>query len=506
MDSPLATACALCLVPVALVWWSRENKGNGLPLPPGPRPLPLLGNALQINITEPWITYADWGRRYGGIVYSRLLGQDFIIINDEKIARALLDQRGAIYSDRPVIGTNKLFGVDFNTGLLPYGDTWRVHRKILNQTLRGEVVASYHDLYLRKAYDFALNLMDSPGGLEAHVQMISASLIMAVTYGYEVQTHDDPLVNRIQQVVDIITQVLTPERGALLMAFPLLEHLPAWFPGAAFKRLARPCRELVKEIMERPFEYVKGRMAQGKAPQSMVSDFLTQLHGDSGDAVTEQEQVMMEVAATVFIGGSETTSSTLYVFLLAMVLYPEVQERAHAEISAVVGNDRLPDFDDRSSLPYVEAICRETLRWQPVVPLSLPHATSSDDTYEGYFIPKGAVVIINTWGMTHDETRYPDAASFKPERHFNPDGQLKDEPIPVNLGFGLGRRICPGRHFADRSMWAAVVMVLASLRLTKATGPAGGEIEVRPDFTTGLAMSVIASPPDIECTDGSVVL
>ncbi|KAH7922164.1 cytochrome P450 [Leucogyrophana mollusca] len=490
MDSPFAIACALCLIPVALVWWPRQNKTNGLPLPPGPRPLPLLGNALQINVTQPWLTYAAWGRRYGGIVYSRLLGQDFIIINDEKIARALLDQRGAIYSDRPVIGTNKLFGLDFNTGLLPYGETWRVHRKIFNQTLRGEAAASYHNLYLRKAYDFALNLMDFPDELEAHVQTISASLIMAITYGHEAQTRDDPFVNRIQQVVDIITQVLTPERGALLMAFPLLEHLPAWFPGAAFKRLARPCRELVKEIMERPFEHVKGQMAQGKAPQSMVSDFLTQLHGDSGDAVTEQEQVMMEVAATVCIADSSQTSSTLYVFLLAMVLYPEVQERAHAEISAIVGDDRLPDFDDRSSLPYVEAICRETLRWQPVVPLSLPHATSSNDTYEGYFIPKGAnrphfVLIL---GMTHDETRYPDASSFKPERHFNPDGQLKDEPIPGNLGFGLGRRICPGLYFADRSMWAAVVTVLASLRLAKAKDPDGREVEVRPDFTTGLAM------------------
>ncbi|KAG1849808.1 cytochrome P450 [Suillus tomentosus] len=76
-----------------------------------------------------------------------------------------------------------------------------------------------------------------------------------------------------------------------------------------------------------------------------------------------------------------------------MVLYPDVQRRAQAEIASVIGRDRLPTFEDRASLPYVEAILRETFRWHPILPLDLPHATSSDDIYDGYFIPKGLLFL-----------------------------------------------------------------------------------------------------------------
>jgi len=84
-------------------------------------------------------------------------------------------------------------------------------------------------------------------------------------------------------------------------------------------------------------------------------------------------------------------------FFLAMTLYPEVQRQAQAEIDKVVGNHRLPSFSDRSNLPYVDAIVKEALRWLPVAPMGLSHMTTEDDTYEGYFIPKGALLIPNIW-------------------------------------------------------------------------------------------------------------
>ena len=84
-------------------------------------------------------------------------------------------------------------------------------------------------------------------------------------------------------------------------------------------------------------------------------------------------------------------------FFVAMVLYPDVQKRAQLELDAVVGADRLPDFSDRPSLPYLNALVKELLRWHVVAPIGMPHRVVADDEYDGYLIPSGASVFVNIW-------------------------------------------------------------------------------------------------------------
>jgi Cytochrome P450 len=91
------------------------------------------------------------------------------------------------------------------------------------------------------------------------------------------------------------------------------------------------------------------------------------------------------------------TVNMLHTFILAMVLSPEVQKKAQAELDAVVGPNRLPEFEDRNNLPYINALCKEILRWHPLLPLGFAHATTQDDIYNGYFIPKGAIIFGNSW-------------------------------------------------------------------------------------------------------------
>lgn len=146
-------------------------------------------------------------------------------------------------------------------------------------------------------------------------------------------------------------------------------------------------------------------------------------------------------------------------FILAMLLYPEVQKHAQAEIDAVVGQDRYPAFEDRDKLPYIGALIQELLRWAPVAPqgqshvfscsssrsldVGLPHLAMREDVYEGYRIPKGATVIANIFSISRDEEMYPDPLEFKPERFLGPSPQLN----PRKFIFGFGRRGCPGLSF-----------------------------------------------------------
>jgi cytochrome P450 len=119
---------------------------------------------------------------------------------------------------------------------------------------------------------------------------------------------------------------------------------------------------------------------------------------NSANSVSEEgKQAIKEVAATGYAAGADTTVSALGTFFYAMAMCPDVQKKAQQEIDRIIGSDRLVTYDDRDSLPYVEAVYREVLRWRPVAPLGVARSTLEEDVYNGYYIPKGATVLINIW-------------------------------------------------------------------------------------------------------------
>jgi len=172
-------------------------------------------------------------------------------------------------------------------------------------------------------------------------------------------------------------------------------------------------------------------------------------------------------------------------FVLAMLLYPDIARKGQEEIDAVVGSERLPDFSDRESLPFVESIVQETLRWDPTVPIGVPHYSTEDSTYRGMFIPKDTILVANTRGMALDEGTYKNPQCFMPER-FLPFPQGGGEP-PLTAAFGFGRRKCPGRHLAESSLFIAIARILATFDIARQTGPDGKPIVPPMRFSNGLA-------------------
>jgi len=193
-----------------------------------------------------------------------------------------------------------------------------------------------------------------------------------------------------------------------------------------------------------------------------------------------------ESAATAFGAGTETTAAVLMNFILVMILQPDVQEKAHALLESVVGTNRLPTFQDRPSLPYIDAILRECMRWRPVFPLAIMHAAVESDVYKGYYIPKGATITPNVWAMCHNEKKYQNASEFNPDRFLNLDGTLTDDT--VSFVWGFGRRVCPGRHIAESSIWSAMACLLAVFKFSRAKDDNGREVEIKPQWHGGLTV------------------
>ncbi|KAG2140235.1 cytochrome P450 [Suillus bovinus] len=483
VDSRLAIFAILpaSFVVIKSLQWFVGNK-----LPPGPVPLPLLGNVLSINTKEPWLTYTEWAATYGDLVFVRLLGQGVLVINSQHVAEALLNKRSRVYSDRPYVATVKPFGWSDNFAFTSYGDEWRLCRRLFHQTFCPDSAFNFRPMQIKRAREMISNLIDDPQHYHSHFATFSLSVAMSVTYGYQTCLRDDPLVRLVNDALAIGTEMMTPERAILLKIFPFLLKLPNWCWGSLIKRKAQASTDLMTETTEVPFRYTKQHMVGNSAHGqfSMVAENLQRMEKQDETSKPLFEAALKKAATTAIIGSYETTTSVLMAFALAMVSYPDVQKRAQAEIDSVVGRDRLPTFEDRASLPYVESVLRETLRWQPIGPIVL-HATSSDDIYDGYFIPKGTIVIGNIWNISRDEKRYPNASTFIPERFMDANGGLTDDD-PAEYVFGFGRRICPGRYAADASVWSAIVTMLAMVEFSPAKDDQGKVIEFTPQFKTGL--------------------
>lgn len=154
---------------------------------------------------------------------------------------------------------------------------------------------------------------------------------------------------------------------------------------------------------------------------------------------------MAYACGTPFGAGVETSSGSILSFLLACAQFgPEFIPKAQKELDSVIGNDRLPTYDDYEDLPYIRAVVNETLRWRPVAVLGgTPHASTEDFEYKGMLIPKGSTIIGNLWSIHLNEKDFPDPDHFLPERF------MEKRDYPGQWGhsaFGWGRRICPGEH------------------------------------------------------------
>ncbi|KZW01781.1 cytochrome P450 [Exidia glandulosa HHB12029] len=490
MDSATLGAVSVALAftfGLAVYNWRRTSV-SALPLPPGPPARGLLGNLTDVPTSHEWKTYAEWGLKYGPVSHFRILTRHVVILNTLEAAVDLLDKRSGNYSDRPQFTMMcELMGWNWNMGLMPYGEYWRTHRKIIQHFLPSHPDAraeKYHESQTRATMHFLRALLDTPAQFYDHVRRLTAAGILAVSHGRELgPTADDPWVVMADEAADSLVAAGFPGSWAVDW-LPLLKYVPAWIPGASFKRKANEWRKTAFRPRDLPFDWVENELISGRAVHSVAADLIQ--NGFGGKAVPGD--VMRNVTGIIHIGGADTTVSVLHSFMALMVLNPDAQRRAQEQIDAVLGPDlRLPTFDDRVSLPLVEAIVLETFRMYPPGPLGVAHRSMKADQYKGIYIPAGTTILANSWAILRDETSYPDPHSFKPERFLAADGSLDrtipDPRIPV---FGFGRRVCPGKHFADDAVWLAVASTLACFTIRHKEGDDRmSDIKLRSGFITG---------------------
>ncbi|TFK36297.1 cytochrome P450 [Crucibulum laeve] len=515
---------AVVLLSMAFVRFRQQGRGkgqNGHKLPPGPSRIPIFGNLLQVPVLRPYPKFKEWAKQYGSVFSLKLGPQNVIVLNSAEAADELLTNRSKNYSSRaPPHVAHDIMSAGQRLVFLPYDKEWKVARKTLQHALGpgpSKQLRSVQELESRVVIwdlmthadkslspELAISASEVP---EAHwfslIRRYTTSVVMTATYGNRVNRYlNNPHLHKIYDVLANFAHVGQPGKY-LADAFPIFRKLPDIL--APWRVEGRKMHEWEMELWGGLLDKMKSAMRKGEYNSSYVSKYLKERaeHGIEeapGIGLTDdgwlKDVLLAYTAGTVLEAGSDTTASTMQSFILFMLSHPHVLERVRKEVDSVVGEDRLPEWEDEKDMPYLIACIKETLRRRPPTIMGIPHLADEDDVYEGHFIPKGSTIIGNVWAIHMDPIKYPNPTAYQPERFLMEDGKMRWGSGPESRDrdhyvFGWGRRFCQGSHIAEASLFIVLARLLWALEFTVPNDPASGKPLI-PDisdeegtFTTG---------------------
>ncbi|KAF5345775.1 hypothetical protein D9758_011887 [Tetrapyrgos nigripes] len=478
----------VCIALGVIVYRKRGER-----YPPGPRGLPLLGNLFQVPIRKNWVDFHRWQKEYGPFFYLNLAGQPVLVLNTRKVAVDLLERRAANYSSRPrFIVSGEYLNGRCSMILVDDGDLYLAtdasFKRICTEPQDLNPIST---LQSDEAALLAYDLIRSPEQWSSHILRSVISSIMSLVYDLPPLTSlDDPTIVFLLEAIARLDEAIYPGNFAVEF-IPILDWLPPWM--AKWKRDAIRDHKVWTAKFEKMFDTVKSSFLTGETEQS--SFCATLLKPEARHGLNDFESAWL--AASLFMAGYETSSSSLMWFMYHMILFPEVQAKAQEQLDQVVGRSRVPSFTDAKHLPYIWAIIKEMLRWRPPAPIAVPHATSADDYYEGYFIPKGTLCIPNVWSINRDpEVFGSDVEDFRPERHLDANGNLKDALDEGHFAFGFGHRSCVGRHVANNTLFIDIATVLWSAKILPVKDANGKPIV--PSVDQEVTDGILLHPPECQ--------
>ncbi|KIW33913.1 uncharacterized protein PV07_00727 [Cladophialophora immunda] len=438
MASPVLLGAALM---VAFAIWTILRSGRRDPrLPPGPPTVPVLGNAHQIPLTGLGKKFHEWAKEYGPIYSLKVFNSTMIVLADRKAIYQLMDKKGSIYSDRPFLAVPTFMSRGCHMTFEQTTPGWREKRSVVTRNLNPKNLDEKHfQVQEAEAAVFMNNLVHHPTKSFDYARLYASSVAAILAWGFRAKDFQSFFYKDFYDFVDQWLGAIEPG------ANPPVEQAPwLWYLPGAWKKRAYHVRDMMDSTWSKARKMVEERRERGDVRNSMIDVKLAEYEKDGWPM---SQYAFNNLFGELLEAGADTTANMLLTIILAVTKFPEVQVKARKELDEVCGTERTPLFSDFDRLPYINY-----------------------DWYEGMYLPKDSTVWLAAWAIHQNNDEYADHDRFNPDRFSNhrklandyavgPDWQGRDKAIH-HYGYGAGRRMCPGIHLAERSMWRVTAKLL----------------------------------------------
>ncbi|XP_038182408.1 cytochrome P450 2C26-like isoform X3 [Arvicola amphibius] len=413
-----------CLFLLSL--WRQNSQRRKLP--PGPTPLPIIGNILQVDLKDISKSLKNFSKVYGSVFTLYLGRKPTVVLHGYKALKEAFIDYGDEFAGRgnfPIAEKiGKGHGIVFSSG-----KTWKEMRRFSLMTLRN--------------------------------------------FGMGKRSIED----RVQEEARCLVEELRKSNGSPCD--------PTFILGCA------PCNVICSIIFQNRFDYNDQEFLNfmnvlNENVEILSSPWMQEKNNPKTEFTHEN---LFFSAADLFSAGTETTSTTLRYSLLLLLKHPEVTAKVQKEIDHVIGRHRSPCMEDRSHMPYTDAVLHEVQRFVDLLPNNLPHAVTCDIKFRNYFIPKGTTVIASLSSVLHDDKEFPNPERFDPGHFLDENGKFKKSDYFVP--FSTGKRICVGEGLARMELFLFLTTILQSFNLRSPIDP--NDLDITP-VNNGL----VSLPPEFQ--------
>uniref|UniRef100_A0A7E4VY01 SCP domain-containing protein n=1 Tax=Panagrellus redivivus TaxID=6233 RepID=A0A7E4VY01_PANRE len=459
-------------------------------LPPGPFPLPFIGNTHAFKDPVDQV-FQKWKDKYGDIMTYWLGSIPIVSLHNAAVINETFYKDGEAYTGRVEMRWNEIsrggaLGIFFSEGLL-----WQESRRFTLQVFRNfglgrnlmqervldQVCAMISHIKKANSVD-AINLFDE-------LDISVGSIINSIIFGYTFSRENRSEFQKVKKIAsDSLSFGFEAAYRMMEKHYEMFRYLPVF--STVFKRYVdhvAESKEFFNNQIEKHRKSINFEAEQ--EPTDFVEAYLRHQYAlnRKGGGHNFTNNQLFAILLDVWVAGQESTSSTLSWLFIYLIKHPQIQSKAHLELDEHINSDRVITIEDKKNLNYINAIIAETQRYCNLVPMNVPHRTTRDVEIMGYKLPKGTVIVDQISTVLHDERYFEDAKSFKPERFINENGVFFQsmEFMP----FGVGKRSCMGKNLARLELFLFAANLLNQFRFS--------EVESQP-ITDGRVITITINP------------